>query len=267
MTYFLFLALFVGIPIAILAIVLRLDNKGLPDNWQNMRLFNAMLIVIILALVYTTPWDNYLVATGVWWYDPDLVTGFTIGWVPIEEYTFFVVQPIMTGLWLVWLMRRWKPDQHPIGNSGSLRRSSSVLVGFLWVLSLIILFSGWEPGTYLGLEFGWALIPILIQVAFGADILWANRGLVLAGILPSTIYLSLADSVAIAEGTWTIAPNQSIELYLGGVLPIEEFFFFLLTNTLVVFGILLFTSRRSQLRIGELQNFLVQRGFLQTRPK
>ena len=28
-----------------------------------------------------------------------------------------------------------------------------------------------SPGTYLGLELSWALLPIMIQLAFGADIL------------------------------------------------------------------------------------------------
>ena len=60
----------------------------------------------IIALLYTTPWDNYLVATGVWWYDPALVTGLTLGWVPIEEYTFFILQTLLAGLWLAFLARR-----------------------------------------------------------------------------------------------------------------------------------------------------------------
>ena len=29
----------------------------------------------MIAVVYTTHWDNYLVATRVWWYDPALVSG------------------------------------------------------------------------------------------------------------------------------------------------------------------------------------------------
>jgi hypothetical protein len=54
-----------------------------------------------------------------------------------------------------------------------------------------------------------------------------------------TLYLSLADAVAIGEGTWTIDPAQSLGLLLGGQLPLEEFVFFLLTTTLVTFGMVL----------------------------
>ena len=38
---------------------------------------------------------------------------------------------------------------------------------------------------------------------------------------------------------WTINPDKSFDLLLGGILPIEEFLFFLLTNTLVTFGVTL----------------------------
>jgi len=30
----------------------------------------------------------------------------TIGYVPVEEYLFFLLQPILTGLWLYWLLPR-----------------------------------------------------------------------------------------------------------------------------------------------------------------
>ena len=92
MTYALFLLLFVISPAAVLGIGLRrhLDRK----YW-------AMIgLVVLIALAYTTPWDNYLVASGVWRYDPRLVTGLVIGWVPVEEYSFFVLQTIFTGLLL-----------------------------------------------------------------------------------------------------------------------------------------------------------------------
>ena len=48
--------------------------------------------------------------------DPNLVTGLTIGWVPIEEYTFFIVQPILAGLWFLFWARRW-PGSAPAGDT------------------------------------------------------------------------------------------------------------------------------------------------------
>ena len=67
-------------------------------------------------------------------------------------------------------------------------------------------------------------------------------------LAPMSIYLGAADAVAIHAGTWTIDPAQSLEIYLGGVLPLEEFIFFLVTNTLVAFGMTLVLARDSQAR-------------------
>jgi lycopene cyclase domain-containing protein len=124
-----------------------------------------------------------------------------------------------------------------------------VVVGIPWLVSVGILVVGWQPGTYLGLELSWALLPIMFQLIFGADILWHYRRLVLWTIVPTTLYLSAADALAIQSGTWTINPAQSLNIFLFGQLPIEEFIFFLLTNTLVGFGIVLFLARESGRRV------------------
>ncbi len=63
-------------------------------------------MTILVALAYTTPWDNYLVATGVWYYDPARVWNIVLGYVPLEEYLFFVLQVTLTGLITLWLIRR-----------------------------------------------------------------------------------------------------------------------------------------------------------------
>ena len=61
--------------------------------------------------------------------------------------------------------------------------------------------------------------------------------LILAAILPPTLYLSVADALAIQAGTWTINPAFTSGLVFVGRLPVEEMVFFLLTNVLVVFGL------------------------------
>lgn len=250
MTYFGFLAVFLIIPISLLAMIAVYDRRhgrALPAFLHHWPPRAAIGLHILLALVYTTPWDNYLVATHIWWYDPQLVTGLTIGWVPIEEYTFFVLQPLLGGLWLLFLERRL-PFKRERGVRPSLRRWSVGFLGFFWVVSVFILVVAWKPGTYLGLELAWALPPIMLQLGFGADILWQYRKLVLSTILPLTLYLSAADALAIGWGTWTIDPAQSTGILLGGILPIEEFIFFLLTNTLVGFGVTLILAQESHQR-------------------
>ena len=252
MTYFAFLGWFIGIPLIFLLIVSWWDGRNgrtLPHSlgsWPPAFVIGAHVVV---ALLYTTPWDNYLVATGVWWYNPALVTGLVLGWVPIEEYTFFVVQTIFTSLWLLFLARRWAAQAPAVmpDNGYAMRIGGTALVGAIWLGSVILLASGWQPGTYLGLELVWALPPVIIQMAFGADILWSYRRIVAWGIGLPTLYLSLTDIVALTSGTWVIDPAQSTGLFIGS-LPIEELVFFFLTNTLVVLGTVLVLARASQAR-------------------
>ena len=257
MTYFTFLLLFIGIPLTILVGLTWRDWRAGLQQPQRLAGYNpwwVLLAHVVVAVVYTTPWDNYLVATRVWWYDPNLVTGIVLGWVPIEEYTFFVVQTILTGTWLLFWARRWRWWQTGEGwGNGRLRRLSVLFLMTIWLANALILALGWQPGTYLALQLTWALIPIMIQLGFGADILWRYRSLVAIALLPAIFYLAAADAVAIHAGTWTIDPAQSLGWLLGGVLPIEEFLFFVVTNVLVVFGMVLVLAEESHERIRRLE--------------
>jgi lycopene beta-cyclase len=258
MTYFGFLAIFIGIPILILSWLSWRDRQAgrrLGAAFSTFPERPVLLLHILIALVYTTPWDNYLVATRVWWYDPALVTGLTIGWVPIEEYTFFIVQPLLTGLWLLWLARR-EPALGSFRPQPALRWLPVAAGAVLWLVMVGFLVAGYRPGTYLALELVWALPPILLQFAFGGDILWHHRRVVLLALVPATLYLSLADALAIGAGTWTINPEQSLQIYLGGVLPVEELIFFLLTNTLITFGVTLALASESGERIARLRTLI-----------
>ncbi|MCA9930703.1 MAG: lycopene cyclase domain-containing protein [Anaerolineales bacterium] len=261
MSYFTFLAIFLVIPILILlgeawrnacTEFSRIGRFATLVSFDSYPAAVALLGHILIALLYTTPWDNYLVATRVWWYDPALVTGIVLGWVPIEEYTFFILQPIFTGLWLFFWMRRLPVNERVQWESGKLRITAVSLLGMLWLAMIGILLGGWKPGTYLALQLGWALPPIMLQLAFGADILWKHRRLVFLAIVPTTLYLSGADAIAIQAGTWTIDPSQSLGWLIGGILPFEEFLFFLNTNVLVVFGMTLLLARESQSRLKKL---------------
>jgi lycopene beta-cyclase len=258
MSYLNFLLLFLGIPLILLGILHYRDVRQgikIPPALRSWPPLFVIAALVVVALIYTTPWDNYLVATRVWWYDPELVLGIILGWVPLEEYIFFVVQTVLTSSWLLFLAKRVSitfaalsisPAQS--SSTGQKVRWTSVgLISVLWAGSIAILVSGWRPGTYLALELGWALIPILLQVGFGGDILWRYRKLLFWTIAPATLYLSGADALAISSGTWTIDPAQSTGLGIG-LLPLEEILFFLLTNTLVAFGSVLVLAKESQER-------------------
>ena len=173
MTYFGFLLRFLVIPIILfIGIILYSERRGRKPfitlrSWSG---WSAIALHVLIAVIYTTPWDNYLVATKVWWYDPNLVTGITFGWVPIEEYTFFVLQPIMTGLWLLMLTRYLDFNRDPLPSAPKSRAWVLGGLGIAWLISIMILGGGWQPGTYLALELSWAIPPIALQVYFGWEI-------------------------------------------------------------------------------------------------
>lgn len=251
MTYAGFLLRFVIIPIVLLSVLLIFQRRksaavehagiGIPPRY-------LLLALAVIALVYTTPWDNYLVANGIWWYDPSLVLGIRFGWVPLEEYAFFLLQPALTGLWFLLLSRRITPATS-FTPQNDIRYLGTAVLGIVWLASLVILLVGWQPGTYLSLILVWALPPIALQVILGGDILWHYRRIVILTIATATLYLSVADTLAIGSGTWTINPERSLGIMLGGILPIEEMIFFLMTNVLLVFGLTLGLARESLVRL------------------
>ncbi|MBI3968779.1 MAG: lycopene cyclase domain-containing protein [Chloroflexi bacterium] len=98
MTYFGFLLVFLVVPIAVLGVWLR---RRIDARWRL-----CYLVVAGLALAYTSPWDNFIVADGVWTWPAERVVGLKIGLVPIEEYTFFVLQVALAGLVVLALERR-----------------------------------------------------------------------------------------------------------------------------------------------------------------
>ncbi|MFW5748264.1 MAG: lycopene cyclase domain-containing protein [Chloroflexota bacterium] len=253
MKYFGFLARFVVVPLIILRLILWWDRekgRDLPDHLQNWPEDKVLLAHAAVAVSYTTAWDNYLVASDVWSYDRDLVTGVTIGWVPIEEYTFFVLQTLLTGSWLQVLARRIPASDTPYETThAGARVLATGALGALWLGALRSMISG-DPGrTYRDLIVVWAIPPIALQVAFGGDILWRHRRLVAASILSSTAYLGVSDSLAIDSGTWAINPEKTIKREVIRNLPFEEALFFFLTNVMLTFGVTLVQAKESESRL------------------
>ena len=241
MTYLGFLLIFLVFPIIVLlAAQVRNQHSG-PLFWW------AIGAQVALALIYTTPWDNHLVASGVWYYNRKLVTGIVLGYVPVEEYTFFALETLLAGLW-------WQLCSTRLGRLGAfrasrdLRWSSAGGAAVLWIIAAVIFFTGWTPGTYLLITLVWALPPIILQLAYGADLLWHERRLVGAVIIPLGMYLSAADALAIRAGIWAINRGQSTGVLIGG-LPIEEAVFFFITIILITFGMTLTLSEESRKRL------------------
>lgn len=272
MTYFGFLLRFLFIPILFFLVITYWDskkNKQIHGFRNGRAVWMAIGVHVLLALIYTTPWDNYLVATGVWFYNPSLVTGMVIGYVPIEEYTFFVLETILSGLWWWFLARRLTltsrfvyGTRQTLGPPLSTKEfqpnkllvylSTCFLVP-LWLIFTYLFFFGEAKWDYLSIILFWAIPPIIIQMLFGADILWHYRKLVGWAILVPGAYLSLMDIVALKATTWSISPGQTTGILFFGILPLEEVVFFFITNMLITFGMTLLLANVSQERFAQIK--------------
>lgn len=99
--------------------------------------------------------------------------------------------------------------------------------------------SGLERSTYLLLILIWAGPLIILQWLIGLDMLLKRWKVLVPGILIPTLYLTLVDAFAIGSNTWTINPTQSLGTRIPLInVPVEEAVFFLVTNTLIVQGLI-----------------------------
>jgi lycopene cyclase domain-containing protein len=234
MSYLAFHFVFIIPPILLMAATLPRPLAGVGGR----RGLLAIPILCLIAFTYTTPWDNYLVAREVWWYGPDRVWA-TVAHVPVEEYLFFILQPILTGLFLYqYLGRVSLPD---VSKDATARAAwgGAAFFGVLTVLGFVLLAREAESGVYLGLILGWAPPVLAGMWLYDGILLWRLRRVLLVAVGLPTVYLWVADAFAIHNGIWTISSTFTLGLNPFG-LPVEEATFFLMTNLLVVKGVLLF---------------------------
>lgn len=192
--------------------------------------------ITAVALVYTTPWDNYLIARGVWRYADGSVSA--VVWrAPVEEYAFVLIQPLLGALWLHLLSQRFDPPTREIGLAWR-DRALGALAGLPIGVAGVLLLRA-ESTFYLGAILAWAAPVLALQWAVGWRYLLARWRLCLVAIAVPTLYLSTADRIAIESGLWQLASQYTTGLTVGG-LPIEEGVFFLLTATFVVQGLVLY---------------------------
>lgn len=236
MTYLQFLLLFLGFPLMI--VFLGYKKSDLPYK-KEFRL--GIMLLIFLAVTYTTPWDNYLVKTGVWIYGKDRILG-TIGYVPIEEYCFFVLQTILSGLFCFLLQKRYPL----IKEFQKINMNKIVTIIYIFFLLFGIICLNFEKTRYLGLILAWAMPVILLQWSFGGNYLLSNSKIFLLSTFIPTFYLWIADGLAISWGIWSISETYTIGFHLGS-LPLEEAVFFFLTNLMVTQGVILFVVMEKEI--------------------
>jgi lycopene cyclase domain-containing protein len=231
LTYLDFLAVFLLVPLSVLC--LGTVVYGPRERPALSVRVGGIAVIIVLALAYTIPWDNYLIAEGVWWYGDGRVTA-TVWLAPIEEYLFIVLQSVLVAVWTFQLAG---PVDDTVGHTWrdrGLGAFAGLLVAAVGGASLL----AGGPTYYLGAILLWAGPVFALQWAVGWRYLLRVRRRVLAAVGVPVVYLCAIDRVAIAGGIWTISPDHTTGLAVAG-LPIEEATFFLVTSTFVVQGLVL----------------------------
>ncbi len=230
LTYLEFLAVAV-VPLVV-GLAVFAWRGGLPRRQQA-----GIALMLAVAMAYTVPWDNYLVGYGVWYYGEGTVS-LTLWNAPLGEYLFIALQTVGVALWVYLVVgRAGAPPAFRVSDVTRGRRLGGVAAGVaVCVAGLAMLAS---PATfYLGAILAWAGPVFALQWGFGWTYLWTRRRVTGLAVAVPTLYLWVADRVALELGVWVISPRFTTGVVPGG-LPVEEAVFFLVTNLFVAQGLVL----------------------------
>ena len=202
--------------------------------WQSTAWF-ILTGLLVVVMVFTSPWDNWAARCGIWGFAEGKYWR-KVGYLPVEEYAFFVIQSwqavLLASCALGWLGPFATPE-HPW--SWPVQLSVLALGGGIWLLV------GWwgrginqhARGHYAWHLFFWFLPVIGAQWVIGWPILSERWTVLLLVTVVLGTYLSVADWVAIGQGIWFFDEKQTSGIKIGGVMPWEEAAFFYLTSLLV----------------------------------
>ncbi|TKA62082.1 Bifunctional lycopene cyclase/phytoene synthase, partial [Friedmanniomyces simplex] len=207
-----------------------------------------LAFLIIIALASTIPWDSYLIRTNIWSYPLDAVIGLKIYGIPVEEVFFFVIQTYNTSLLYLLLS---KPVLHSVylvkEQKGRSKWKYVKLFGQLGLALAIKKGAEYVRAggrhTYLGLIVVWAgpFLWVLWALAYQFLVNLPLTSTLVPIALP-TLYLWVVDTLALKRGTWVIEQGTKTGWTVWPGLEAEEAVFFLLTNCLIVFGLVAFDN-------------------------
>lgn len=234
MTYWQFHTLF-NLPLLLVLALLNALEPWTAGEWT------AAGAVLLIVMVFTTPWDNFAAMWGIWQFPKGRYL-FRIGYLPIEEYLFFLLQSINVMLGLRAALLYWPELRTGLGTPlVPVQGIQCGVIVAIWVVVGIWYLRHLPPKRhYYAVHLLFWFLPVLVlQWVIAPNLMLAHAGL-LAGItLAFGGYYTLADVVAVYGGTWTFDEEMITGHKLGGILPWEEAAFFFLTSLLVAQSYLL----------------------------
>jgi lycopene cyclase domain-containing protein len=202
----------------------------------------AIVLVLLAVVAFTTPWDNLAAKRGIWGF-PREKYSVRVGYLPIEEYAFFVLQSLNVMLGVRALLFFF-PHWHRLVSTDATVWTYACLGASVlpWIIiglqlrnyhrragsrvNYAVHLAWFLPVIYSQ----WVLAPLLFEQHFGLLLL-------VTGIFG--LYYTCADLVAVHGGTWFFDEGQITGFKIGRLLPWEEVAFFFLTSLLVAQSYLL----------------------------
>lgn len=229
-----------NLPFLLILLFLNRSNQLFTDH------FLAAAVVLLIVVVFTSPWDNYAVFRGIWGF-PRHKYLFRVGWLPVEEYAFFLIQSVQVMLLVVWLVSL---HPQPLAADEAMPWAAPLfwapafavlaLWGWLGVNGAKKINRIWQAWHYAWHLLYWFLPVVLIQWLLAWPILAPRAWILALATAIAGTYLSVADWVAVRNGIWFFDPKQITGHKVATLLPWEEVAFFYLTSLLVAQSYLMF---------------------------
>ena len=205
--------------------------------------------VLLAVMLFTTPWDNLAAKWGIWGF-PREKFSLRIGYLPVEEYAFFVLQSVNVMLAvraIFHFMPDWQLGQETEVGKWTLICLAASLIPWAFVaVQLRWLRRKCGPCVNYAVHLAWFLPVVYAQWVLAPPLFWGHAGLLALVTAVFGVYYTLADLVAVRAGTWFFDETQITGVKLGGVLPWEEIAFFFLTSLLVAQSYLLLLPEESR---------------------
>jgi len=199
-------------------------------------------LVLLAVMIFTTPWDNLAAKWGIWGF-PREKYSLRIGYLPVEEYAFFLLQSANVMLAVRALFHffpDWRTGQETeIGKVTLICLAASVIPWILVAMQLRWLRRKAGPRVNYAVHLACFLPVIYAQWILAPPLFWGHAGLLVLVTAAFGVYYTLADLAAVRAGTWFFDEKQITGVKLGGILPWEEIAFFFLTSLLVAQSYLL----------------------------
>jgi lycopene cyclase domain-containing protein len=202
----------------------------------------ALGLVLVAVMVFTTPWDNLAAKWGIWGFPREKYSR-RIGYLPIEEYAFFLLQSVNVML-AVRALFHFVPDwligqETDLGIVTLICLAASIIPWAFIAFNLRRLRRKVGPCVNYAIHLVWFLPVIYAQWVLAPALFWGHAGLLALVTAAFGIYYTLADLAAVRAGTWFFDEKQITGVKLGSILPWEEIAFFFLTSLLVAQSYLL----------------------------